>query len=144
MALVGRRPGGARPEVLAGGLDGLGGGLDELGHVVGMGDHRQVAGWDFRGGGTHPRAELPFGVGRDDLVVLAAQVTVNKYATGLGLNYQGEYLAALATSGVTVSSPTQAHGVLSFNESQVAQTIETLARAGVKASASLFDASLIS
>jgi ABC-type nitrate/sulfonate/bicarbonate transport system substrate-binding protein len=75
---------------------------------------------------------------------LAAQVTVDKYATGLGLDYQGEYLAALATNRVTVSSETKAHGVLSFNESQVAQTIETLARAGVKASASLFDASLLS
>ncbi len=75
---------------------------------------------------------------------LAAQVTVDKYATGLGLNYRGEYLAALATRGVTVSSETKAHGVLSFNESQVAQTIETLARAGVKASASLFDTSLLS
>ncbi len=75
---------------------------------------------------------------------LAAQITVDKYATGLGLNYQGEYLAALATNGVTVSPETKANGVLSFNESQVAQTIETLARAGVKASASLFDASLLS
>ena len=75
---------------------------------------------------------------------LAAQVTVDKYATGLGLDYQGEYLAALATTGVTVSSQTKAHGVLSFNDAQVAQTIDTLARAGVKASASLFDASLLS
>ena len=75
---------------------------------------------------------------------LAAHITVDKYATGLGLNYRGEYLAALATRDVTVSSETKAHGVLSFNESQVAQTIETLARAGVKASASLFDASLLS
>ncbi len=75
---------------------------------------------------------------------LAAHLTVDKYATGLGLNYRGEYLAALATNGVTVSSQTKARGVLSFNESQVAQTIETLARAGVKASASLFDASLLS
>jgi hypothetical protein len=75
---------------------------------------------------------------------LAARVTVDKYATGLGLNYRGEYLAALATRGVTGSSETSAHGVLSFNASQVAQTIETLARAGVKASASLFDTSLLS
>ena len=75
---------------------------------------------------------------------LAARVTIDKYATGLGLNYQGQYLAALATNGVTVSSQTKAHGVLSFNATQVAQTIETLARAGVKASASLFDTSLLS
>jgi ABC-type nitrate/sulfonate/bicarbonate transport system substrate-binding protein len=75
---------------------------------------------------------------------LAARVTIDTYATGLGLNYQGEYLAALATSGVTVSSETRAHGVLSFNEAQVAETIETLARAGVKASPSMFDASLLS
>ena len=75
---------------------------------------------------------------------LAARLTVDKYATGLGLNYRGEYLAALATGGVTVSSQTRAHGVLSFSELQVAQTIETLAHAGVKASTSLFDASLLS
>jgi ABC-type nitrate/sulfonate/bicarbonate transport system substrate-binding protein len=65
---------------------------------------------------------------------LAAQITVDKYAAGLGLDYQGEYLAALATNSVTVSAQTKANGVLSFSESQVAQTIETLGRAGVKAS----------
>jgi ABC-type nitrate/sulfonate/bicarbonate transport system substrate-binding protein len=74
---------------------------------------------------------------------LATQVTVDKYATGLGLTYKGEYLAALATKSVTVSPQTKAHGVLSFNETQVDQTIATLARTGVNADKSLFDASLL-
>jgi hypothetical protein len=34
-----------------GGLDSFGGGLNELGYVIGMGDHRQVAGRDFDGNG---------------------------------------------------------------------------------------------
>ena len=73
----------------------------------------------------------------------AARITVDKYATGLGLTYKGEYLAGLATANVTVSAQTKAHGVLSFSEAQVDQTISTLARTGVKASPSLFDTSLL-
>jgi hypothetical protein len=34
-----------------GGLDSFGGGLDELSHVIWVGDHRHVAGRDFDGDG---------------------------------------------------------------------------------------------
>ena len=50
-----------------GGLDGFSGGLDELGHVIRVGDHRYVAGRDFDGGGPHALGELPLGIGRDRL-----------------------------------------------------------------------------
>jgi hypothetical protein len=53
-----------------GGLDGFGGGLDELGHVIGVGDHRYVAGRDFDGGGPHALGELPLGIGRDRLITM--------------------------------------------------------------------------
>lgn len=43
---------------LIGGLDGLGSGLDELHHVIGVGDHRHVVGGDFGGGGAHAGGEL--------------------------------------------------------------------------------------
>lgn len=38
------------------GLDCLGGGLDELGYVAGVGDYRHVARWDLDGGDTHALA----------------------------------------------------------------------------------------
>jgi ABC-type nitrate/sulfonate/bicarbonate transport system substrate-binding protein len=74
---------------------------------------------------------------------LAAQITVDTYATGLGLTYAGERLAAVATKNVTVSSQTKAHGVLSFNDKQVEQTIKSLARTGVKADKGLFSQKLL-
>jgi hypothetical protein len=43
---------------LAGGLDGFGGGLDELRHLVGVRDHRYVTGLDFDGGCAHAPSEL--------------------------------------------------------------------------------------
>jgi hypothetical protein len=36
-------------------LDGLGGNLDKLHYVVGVGNHRHVVRRDFDGGGAHPR-----------------------------------------------------------------------------------------
>jgi hypothetical protein len=56
------------------GLDCLGGGLDELGYVARVGDHRHVARWDLDGGGTHALGELALGVRRDRLIVLSDQV----------------------------------------------------------------------
>ena len=70
----GRLPPGWRiTPFLARGPDGFGGGLDELSHVVGMGDHGHVAGRDFDRRGVHPLGELPLGLGRDGLVVLSDQ-----------------------------------------------------------------------
>jgi HxlR-like helix-turn-helix len=59
---------------LTGGLDGFGGGLDELRHLVGVRDHRYVTGLDFDGGCAHALGELALGVGRDGLIVLGHQV----------------------------------------------------------------------
>ena len=53
--------------------NGLGGGLDELGHLVGVGDHRHVAGRDLDRGGAHALGEQPFGSRRDGLVVRGDQ-----------------------------------------------------------------------
>jgi hypothetical protein len=56
-----------------GGLDSFGGGLDELSHVIWVGDHRHVADRDFDGDGPHALGELPLGIGRDRLIVLGDQ-----------------------------------------------------------------------
>jgi len=40
------------PQRLIRGLDSLGSGLDELHHVIGVGDHRQVVRRDLDGGGA--------------------------------------------------------------------------------------------
>ena len=53
---------------LARGQHGLGSGLDEPGHLTGVGDHRDVARRDLDGGGAHPGGELPFGIRRERLV----------------------------------------------------------------------------
>jgi hypothetical protein len=60
----------ARPGRLVRGLDGLGSGLDELQHVVGVGDHCHVVGRDLSGGGAHAGGELPLGIGRDGLIAI--------------------------------------------------------------------------
>jgi hypothetical protein len=54
-------------------LDGLGGGLDKLDYVIGVGNHRHVVRRDFDGGGTHPRGEPALGIGRDGLIALHDQ-----------------------------------------------------------------------
>src|SRR4029077_20678115 len=59
---------------LARSRDGFGGRLDELCHVTGVGDHRDVAGGDLDGGGAHVGGEPPLGVWRDRLVVGGDQV----------------------------------------------------------------------
>src|SRR6185437_7740516 len=59
---------------LARGRHGFGRRLDELGHVTGVGDHRDVAGGDLDGGGAHAGGELPLSIGRDRLVVGGDQV----------------------------------------------------------------------
>src|SRR3984885_15266539 len=59
---------------LAGGRYGFGCGLDEPGHVTGVGDHRDVAGRNLDGGGAHAGGELPLGLRRQGLVVGGDQV----------------------------------------------------------------------
>ena len=43
------------------GADGCRGGLDQLGHLGRVGDHRDVAALQLDGGRTHPAGELPLG-----------------------------------------------------------------------------------
>ena len=40
------------------GLDSLGSGLDELHHIIGVGDHRHMVRRDFDGGDAHAGGEL--------------------------------------------------------------------------------------
>lgn len=61
------------PHGLARGLDRLGSGLDELHHVIGVGDHRHVVRRDFDGGGVHAGGELALGIGRDGLIAVGDQ-----------------------------------------------------------------------
>ena len=58
------------PKHLIRGLDSLGSGLDELQHVIGVGDHRHVVRRDFDGGGAHAGGELALGIGRDGLIAV--------------------------------------------------------------------------
>ena len=48
--------------------------LDELQHVIGVGDHRHVVRRDFDGGGTHALGEQTLGIGRDRLIASGDQV----------------------------------------------------------------------
>jgi hypothetical protein len=51
----------------------LGGGLDELHYVFGVGNHRHVVRRDFDGGGAHPRGGPALGIGREGLIALRDQ-----------------------------------------------------------------------
>ncbi len=59
------------------GQDCFGGGLDELGYVAGVGDHRHVARWDLGGGGTHALGELALSVGG-----IASSFSATRYQDG--------------------------------------------------------------
>ena len=61
------------PKGLIRGLDSLGSRLDELRHVIGVGDHRHVVRRDFDGGGAHAGGELTLGIGRDGLIAVGDQ-----------------------------------------------------------------------
>lgn len=74
---------------------------------------------------------------------LATKLTIDQYAKGLGLTYKGEYDSALANVTVTVSPVTKQHTVLWMTPKQISQTLQTLALQGVKASADIFDTSLL-
>jgi hypothetical protein len=47
--------------------------LNELDDVIGVGNHRDVVGWDFDGSCAHALGELALGVGRDRLVAVGDQ-----------------------------------------------------------------------
>ena len=51
----------------------LGRRLDELHHVIGVGDHRHVVRGDFDGGGPHALGEQPLGIRRNRLIAIRDQ-----------------------------------------------------------------------
>ncbi len=57
------------PERLCG-LESVGSRMDELHHVVGVGDHRHVVRRDFDSGCAHSSGELALGVWRDGLIAV--------------------------------------------------------------------------
>src|SRR5690348_8590098 len=69
---------------------GFGGRLDELCHVTGVGDHRDVAGRNLDGGGAHAGGELPLGIRRDRLVVGGDQVPGRQRFPGRNAHHVGE------------------------------------------------------
>jgi ABC-type nitrate/sulfonate/bicarbonate transport system substrate-binding protein len=74
---------------------------------------------------------------------LGAQLTVDVYGKSNGLSLQGEQLAAVATNAITVSADTKAHGLLYMSQEGIEGTLKTLSLTGVKASASMFDTSVL-
>jgi ABC-type nitrate/sulfonate/bicarbonate transport system substrate-binding protein len=74
---------------------------------------------------------------------LGAQLTVDVYGKSNGLSLKGETLAAEATNVITVSADTKADGLLYMSQEGIEGTIKTLSLTGVKASASMFDTSVL-
>jgi ABC-type nitrate/sulfonate/bicarbonate transport system substrate-binding protein len=74
---------------------------------------------------------------------LGAQLVVDDYGKSDGYTLNGQTLAAEATNGVSVSADTKAHGLLYMSPAGIAGTIKTLGLTGVKASASMFDTSIL-
>jgi ABC-type nitrate/sulfonate/bicarbonate transport system substrate-binding protein len=74
---------------------------------------------------------------------LGAQLVVDDYGKSEGYTLKGETLASAATNGVSVNADTKAHGLLYMSEAGIAGTIKTLGLTGVKASASMFDTSIL-
>ena len=56
--------------------------LDELHHVLGVGDHGHVTRRDFDGGGTHAPGEQALGIGRDRLIAIGDQVPARQRFLG--------------------------------------------------------------
>jgi ABC-type nitrate/sulfonate/bicarbonate transport system substrate-binding protein len=74
---------------------------------------------------------------------LGAELTVDVYGKSNGLSLNGETLAAKATNAITVSADTKAHGLFYMSEQGIEGTLKTLSLTGVKASASMFDSSVL-
>jgi hypothetical protein len=56
--------------------------LDELHHVIGVGDHRHVVRGDFDGGGPHALGEQPLGIRRNCLIAIASDDSLLAEPTG--------------------------------------------------------------
>jgi len=74
---------------------------------------------------------------------LGAKLVVDDYGKSEGYTLAGQVLAAEATNAVSISADTKAHGLLYLSPAGIANTIKTMALTGVKASADMFDTSLL-
>jgi len=69
---------------------------------------------------------------------LAARLTVDVYGKGNGLEYQVEKASCVATNAVMEDAVTRQHGLFWMSPADVADTINTLAAGGVRATPDLF------
>jgi hypothetical protein len=74
---------------------------------------------------------------------LGTDLAVNVFGKTLGLDPKGELLAAEVTNAITVSADTKAHGLFYLSPAAIAQTVKTLSLTGVKATADMFDTSVL-
>jgi len=74
---------------------------------------------------------------------LGAELVVNDYGKSDGYTLKGQTYASQATNAVSVSADTKANGMLHMSQAGIAGTIKTLALTGVKASADMFDTSVL-
>ena len=69
---------------------------------------------------------------------LSAELTVDVYGSGNGLDLKGEEASCTATNDFIVNSDTLAHGLFWMSPASINETITTLAAAGVKATPDMF------
>jgi ABC-type nitrate/sulfonate/bicarbonate transport system substrate-binding protein len=74
---------------------------------------------------------------------LGAELVVDNYGKNNGYTLAGQILASEATNAVSVNADTKANGLLHMSEAGIKGTINTLALTGVKASADMFDTSVL-
>jgi ABC-type nitrate/sulfonate/bicarbonate transport system substrate-binding protein len=74
---------------------------------------------------------------------LSAQLMVTEYGKTQGYTLQGQTATAEATSAVTVSADTKAHGLLYMSDTGIQNTIKTMALSGVTAKTDMFDTSVL-
>jgi ABC-type nitrate/sulfonate/bicarbonate transport system substrate-binding protein len=74
---------------------------------------------------------------------LSAQLTVNVYGKGNGLDLKGEEASCVATNDFIIDSDTPSHGLFWMSPASVAETITTLAAGGVKATSDMFTNDII-
>jgi ABC-type nitrate/sulfonate/bicarbonate transport system substrate-binding protein len=74
---------------------------------------------------------------------LGAQLVVDDYGKSNGYTLAGQTLAAQATNAVSVSADTKVNGLLHMTAAGIKGTLNTMALTGVKASADMFDTSVL-
>ncbi|OHV32046.1 MULTISPECIES: ABC transporter substrate-binding protein [Pseudofrankia] len=74
---------------------------------------------------------------------LVADLTVNTYGKGNGLELAEQKECAASTNAIMVTDDTKAHGLSTMSEELIAGTITSLAAAGITAKPDLFDTSVL-